>query len=42
MKHVFVMGWPKSGKTTMLQHLETTHKRKIIRLDELVDWNKEN
>ena len=42
MKHIFILGWPKSGKTTMMQHLETTHKRKIIKLDELVDWNREN
>ena len=42
MKHVFVLGWPRSGKTAMMRHLEGTHKRKLIRLDELVDWNRDN
>ncbi len=42
MKHILIIGWPKAGKTTMMQHLETVHKRKIIKLDELVNWNRDN
>lgn len=42
MRHIVIVGNPKSGKTALLNHLQSVHKRKVINLNELVEWNKEN
>ena len=42
MKHIIIMGPPKCGKTALLKHLEEVQKRKIVNMNELVEWNKEN
>ena len=42
MRHIVIVGNPRSGKTALLNHLQSVHKRKVINLNELVEWNKEN
>jgi replication-associated recombination protein RarA len=39
MLHVVVYGPPKSGKTSVAQALRKEHKRAIVNLNELLDWN---
>jgi hypothetical protein len=36
------MGHPKSGKSTMCAHLESIHRRKVINIADIFDWNKDN
>lgn len=39
MLHVVVYGPSKSGKTSTAQALRKEHKRAIVNLNEILDWN---
>ncbi|CAD8206755.1 unnamed protein product [Paramecium octaurelia] len=42
LKNIVIMGPPKCGKTHLANYLEQTHRRKVINMNELVQWNQEN
>lgn len=42
MQHVVMMGQPRSNKSALLMHLQGVHKRKLVNMNELVEWNRDN
>lgn len=39
MLHVVFVGPNKSGRTSIMQALKKEHKRAIVNMNELLDWN---
>lgn len=40
--HIVIMGPKKSGKSKLARNLSKEHRRQIINLDEILEWNISN
>lgn len=39
IQHILIVGPPKCGKTTLAQYLQKEHRRKVINMGEILEWN---
>ena len=42
MHHIVIFGPPGCGKTQLANFLSTTHQRKVVNMNELLEWNRQN